>query len=325
MNGINTVLGLISPDSLGLTLVHEHIVAAYPGWECDPLARPYDRARMVEVCTCNLKPVKSYGVTTIIDATPVDLNRDVDVMKEVSEKLEINIICSTGRYSEEEGKWAYLKQRSRSGVGDMKTELYESFMSEITQGIGRSGAKPGVIKIATGPNSISPCEEAALRAAARACKETGIPIITHTQDGTMGPEQVELLAGEGVDPLRVLIGHMCGNSSLEYKEAVLSKGANIAFDRFGLEKFMPDETRVAMLVELLGMGYADHVMISQDFIGCTLGRKTVWPKEALRLYANWSYVNVFLNIIPALKDAGITDEQIRTMMVYNPRSLLAGA
>ena len=93
MNGINTVLGLISPDSLGLTLVHEHIVAAYPGWECDPLARPYDRARMVEVCTRNLKPVKSYGVTTIIDATPVDLNRDVDVMKEVSEKLEINIIC----------------------------------------------------------------------------------------------------------------------------------------------------------------------------------------------------------------------------------------
>ena len=79
----------------------------------------------------------------------------------------------------------------------MDQELYEGFMQEITKGIGLSAVKPGVIKVATGLNGISPVEEALLRAAARAGKETGLPIITHTEAGTMGPEQAALLIKKG--------------------------------------------------------------------------------------------------------------------------------
>lgn len=178
MKKINTVLGPISPEDLGLTLVHEHISVGFPGWECDPLSRPYDRETMARRSLKSLEQVKAYGVQSIIDATPADLNRDVDLLKEVSEKLRINIICATGRYTEDMGKWAYLKQRMKSRIGDMQTELYEGFMQDITQGIGPSAVKPGVIKVATGLNTISPLEEALLRAAARAAKETGLPIIT---------------------------------------------------------------------------------------------------------------------------------------------------
>jgi phosphotriesterase-related protein len=324
MKKINTVLGLISPEDLGSTLVHEHIVASQPGWECDPLSRPYDRGKMVQICLRTLSPVKTYGLGAIIDATPVDLYRDVEILKEVSEQSQIHIVCSTGRYTESRGKWGYLEGRSRSGVGDMVSELYDGFMQEITQGIGQTGIKPGVIKVATGLNCISSIEEAVLRAAARAAKETGLPIITHTEDGTMGPEQAALLIGEGVDPKRIMIGHMCGNPSLQYQMEVLNQGVNIAFDRFGIELFLPDKIRIAMLIGLLGVGYEDRIMLSHDYIGCSSGRGGKLPEGGLRQIANWSYVNVFRNIIPALKEAGVTDVQIKTMMVDNPRRLLSG-
>ena len=324
MKKINAALGSISPEDLGLTLVHEHIAVGYSGWECDPLSRPYNREKMVKICLRALEPVKAYGVNSIIDATPADLNRDVDIMKEVSEKLQINIICSTGRYTEEEGKWAYLKHRSERKIGDMYTELYEGFMHEITKGIGQSGVKPGVIKVATGLNCISPLEEAMLRAAARASKETGIPVITHTENGTMGPEQAELLTGQGVNPKRIMIGHMCGNPSLQYQVSVLSKGVNISFDRFGIESFVPDKVRTATLVGLLGVGYTDRIMMSHDFMCCVSGRGGKLPDGVGRKTANWSLIHIFLNIIPSLKQAGITDEQIKTVMVDNPRRLFCG-
>ncbi len=196
-------------------------------------------------------------------------------------------------------------------------------MQEITQGIGKSGVKPGVIKVATGLNSISTIEEAVLRAAARASKETGLPIITHTEAGTMGPEQAALLIGEGVDPERIMIGHMCGNPSLQYQMSVLDQGVNIAFDRFGIEMFLPDKVRTATLVGLLGTGYGKHIMLSHDFIGCSSGRGGRMPEEGLRKVANWSYSHIFRDIIPALKQAGVIDEQIRTMMVDNPKRLLS--
>jgi phosphotriesterase-related protein len=325
MRKINTVLGPILPQDLGTTLVHEHIAASYPGWECDSLSRPYEREKMIQKGLRVIEPVKAYGVKSIIDATPSDLARDVDIMKAVSEKLEINIICSTGRYTEEEGKWAYLKTRSNAGVGDMKTELYESMMNEVTNGIGSSGIKPGAIKVASGLNRITRLEEALFQAAARTSKETGLPIITHTQDGTMGPEQANLLISEGVSPSNIMIGHMCGNPSLQYQIDVLKTGANVAFDRFGLELFVPDEIRTAVLIGLVGIGYADRIMLSQDFIAVSFGRGGKLPEDRLKQLTNWSFVNIFKNIIPALKMAGVTESQINTMLVDNPRRLLSGS
>ncbi len=324
MAKINTVLGPISPEELGITLVHEHIATAYPGWDCDPLSRPYDREKMARICLRALEPVKAHGVRTIIDATPIDLNRDVELMKIVSEKLGINILCATGRYTEEEGKWAYLKQRGRNKIGDAHTELYEGFMQEITKGIGPSAIKPAVIKVATGLNRISPLEEATLRAAARAGKETGVPVITHTENGTMGPEQAEILTGEGLDPKKIMVGHMCGNPSLQYQRKVLEKGVNISFDRFGIETFLPDSVRIATLTGLLGAGYTKAIMISHDFMCIVSGRGGRLSEEIGKKTARWSLTHIFQDIFPELRKAGVGDEQIRAMMVENPKRLLGG-
>ncbi|MBN1473920.1 MAG: phosphotriesterase [Syntrophaceae bacterium] len=324
MSKINTVLGQIAPEELGLTLPHEHIIAAYPGWECDPLAKPYNQEKIVGTCVKNIEPVKQYGVKAIIDATPVDLSRNADVMKEVSEKLQIHIVCATGRYTEAEGKWIYFKRRESVKIGDMQTEIYDGFMQEINYGIGQTGIKPGVIKVATGLNRIAPCEDATLRAAARASRETGMPITTHTEDGTMGPEQADILISEGAVPEKISIGHMCGNSSLDYHLDVLKRGVFIALDRFGIEMKMTDQTRVATLIGLLEKGYANRIMISHDCMAAVYGRGGRMPMEEVIKFKNWSFTNIFTDILPALKKAGISDEQIKTMMVDNPRRFLSG-
>jgi phosphotriesterase-related protein len=246
----------------------------------------------------------------------------VELDRIVSERSGINIICATGLYTEAMGKAAHFKLRRQ--VFDIATEIYETFMKEITQGIGDTGVKAGVIKVATGHGEISAYEETVLKAAAKAQKETGVPIITHTEAGTMGPEQAALLISEGVDPRRIMIGHIDGNANLQYHTSVLEQGVYIAFDRLGIDFLFPDTLRKACIIGLLGIGYADQIMLSHDYAPHWLGRPTELPDFVKSLTSNWSYAHVFKNIIPALKQAGVSDDKITTMMVANPQRLFAG-
>ncbi len=322
MAKVDTVLGPISADELGVTLMHEHLVFAYLGWDCDALAPPYDREAAATTCVEALKGAKGYGLKTLVDATATDMGRDVELQKMVSDRLGINIICATGFYTEKFGKAGYFKFRSMTY--DITNEICETLVKEITQGIGDTGVKAGVIKVATGHARITSYEEKMLKAAARAQKETGVPIITHTEAGTMGPEQADLLISEGADPRRVAIGHMCGNADLNYQLSVLEKGVNIAFDRLGIDVLFPDKLRKACLIALIGIGYADRIMLSQDCWAYRLGRPYEFPEAVKPLLANWNYEHVFKNIIPALKEAGVSEDKIHTLMVENPRRLFSG-
>ena len=322
MNKINTVLGPITPEQLGITLMHEHMVLAYPGWDVDALCQHLEFSELAKICADAYSEVKQYDVKTVVDASPNDLWRNVELDRVVAEKTGLNIICSTGMYYEAEGMPAYLKFRSQ--LMDIVTELYESFMHELTVGIGKTGIKAGAIKIATSHGHITPYEEKVLKAAARAQKETGVPILTHTQQGTMGPEQAALLSDEGVDPKKIVIGHMCGNANLEYQVATLDKGVYIGFDRWGLDVLFPDNLRRATIVGLLGLGFADRIVLSQDCNARILGRPFVMPDFAHALVANWSYTHIFKNIIPQLKQAGVTEAQVKQMVEENPKRIFGG-
>jgi phosphotriesterase-related protein len=214
-----------------------------------------------------------------------------------------------------------LQITSKSVALDMTNALHDTFMQEITAGIHGSGIRAGIIKVATSKGHILPYEEIVLKAAARAQKETGAPVITHTQEGTMGPEQASLLLSEGADPGKIIIGHMCGNSDIQYQLAVLDQGVTVNFDRWGLDILYPDELRKATLLELLKRGFADKVVISHDHIAHWLTSQPDIPDFAKPLIANWSYTHIFRNIIPYLKKAGVTDGQINTIMVENPKRL----
>jgi len=322
MAKVNTVLGQVSADELGVTLMHEHLIFAYSGWDCDAMAPPYDREAAATACVEALREAKGCGLKTLVDATASDMGRDIELQKMVSDRLGINIICATGFYTERYGKTHYFKERSM--IYDIVSELCETLIQEITQGIGNTGVKAGIIKVSTGHARISSYEEKVLKAAARAQKETGVPIITHTEAGTMGPEQADLLLSEGADPKRVVIGHMCGNSALNYHISVLEKGVNIAFDRLGIDALFPDRLRKACLIGLLGIGYTDRIFLSQDCSAYRLGRPFEFLDTFKQMLVNWKYTHVFNNIIPALKEAGVSQEKINTLMVENPRRLFGG-
>lgn len=200
-------------------------------------------------------------------------------------------------------------------------------LGEINHGIGKTVIKPGVIKLASSKDQITPYEEMFFKAAAKIQKETGISIITHTQEGTMGPEQAELLVSEGADPGRILIGHMDGNTDIKYHKRTLDTGVFVGFDRFGIQGFVGapmDADRVGVLIGLIGSGYEKQLMMSHDTVNVWLGKAPEFPAELAGLVENWHVSHIFENIIPSLKNGGVTDEQINTILVGNPSRIFGG-
>ncbi len=228
MKTINTVTGTISTDKLGTTLMHEHLLVGWAGWELDCNAPRFDRKTALKEAVERLKELKDLGLGTFVDPCPNDIGRDVVFMAEVADASGVNVICSTGLYKEDLGSTPYFKQRSVEEIADV-------YATELTEGIGEAGIKAALIKCATSKDQITAYEEKCLRAAARASKRTGAPITTHTDDGTMGREQLDIFKSEGVDFSKVVIGHSCGSSDLRYHTDMLDRGTYLGFDRFGLD------------------------------------------------------------------------------------------
>ncbi len=326
MAAVNTVLGPISPSDLGITLMHEHILYGYPGWEGDRTIAPVNRKEIVANGVTTLKQLKDeYGLQSYVDATPLDGGRMPEILKEVSEKSGVNIICATGYYYEGEGSPTYWK--FRGSLGDITGELYELFMTEVTKGIMDTGIKAGVLKVGSSKGAITDYEKIMFATAAQVSKETGVPIITHTQEGTMGPQQAEFLIGAGANPKQIQIGHMSDNIDIKYQEDTFKHGVYVSWDRMGLQGLVGcpmDAQRYPVMIELIKKGYADKMMISHDCILTWLGRPLNLPEAALPLVANWHPSHLFKNIIPELKKGGVTDAQITSIIKENPRRLFAG-
>ncbi len=319
---VNSVTGPISSDEMGITLMHEHILFGYPGWEGDLTLAPFDRQTIVNTGVEVLNHLKTLGLATYVDATTNDNGRNPEIYKEISEKTGVNIICATGYSFEERGASAYWK--FRSSLGDVNDEIYELFTREITVGIRNTRIKAGVIKVGSSQGKITDYEKMMFTAAARAQQDTGVPIITHTQEGTMGPEQAEFLIAQGADPAKIQIGHMCDNLDIDYQLRTLEQGVYVSWDRMGLQGLVGcpiDEKRYATIIYLIGKGFADKIMISHDYIINWLGRPLNLPEAALPLIANWHPSHLFKNIIPVLKEGGVTDEQIETIIKNNPKRL----
>ena len=321
MSTINTVTGTCTPTDLGITLMHEHLLIGWPGWESDTAAPIWDRAEAKRMCVDRMQELKALGVTALVDPCPIDLGRDVEFAAEVSQASGVRVICATGLYKEESGASPYYK--FRGAFTDTVAEMTETFVKEVSEGIGRTGIRAGVIKVATGPHQVTDYEKAVLTAAARAHLATGAPITTHTDEGTMGREQLAILRGEGVDPARVVIGHSCGTADLRYHVDLLDAGAFLGFDRFGLELVQPDRLRLAALIGLLGIGCERQIVLSHDTVWCWRGRPLSIPTEVLA--PHWDPRHVLLRIVPALREAGVAQAKIDAMLVDNPRRYLAGA
>ncbi len=323
---VQTVTGPIPVAALGRTLMHEHLFIAFAGAEFDPTAL-FDRAAFIAEAARRLRELREvHGVRSFVDPCPIELGRDVTMMKEISEQSGVHIICTTGFYFEELGLPPYWRARTTEEIADL-------YIREITHGIGTTGIKAGAIKVATGAPDITELEKKFLAAACLAQKATGVPIITHTQDGVGGPEQQRLFADGGVEARRCLIGHCCGNADPAYHRRVVDGGSYIGFDRIGILRLMPDETRADNLAKLVHDGFTSRVMMSQDRHCGWLGKmqRQLSPADqahidGLKAAGKWPppYSYMFTDFLPLLHARGVNQGQIATMLDDNPRRFFAG-
>jgi len=322
---VMTVLGPIPAEKLGVTLMHEHVAAGWVGSDRDSRA-PYDRTAAEKVALKTFMDLKAIGVTTFVDTTPCDITlRDPVLFQSLSKKSGINIIMSTGMYMEKEGANTYWKYRQAVMGESMEQELYELFMKEIRVGVGNTGIKAGLIKVSSDDPAITDFEKVCFKAAVRASLETGVPIITHTQGDTVGPAQQKLFLSLGGNPKKIMIGHMNNSDDINYHLYCLARpDFYIGFDRISLAAPWGKIKSEDCMIELVKKGYADRIMLAHDSIATWPGKTFKWPAAMVENVKDWYPTYIHKKLIPKMKAAGVTDEQIHTMLVDNPRRFFNG-
>ncbi len=318
---VQTVTGPVPTADLGRTLMHEHLSIGYAGFEAHSSRPGPDRAEMVALCTERISQLQDLGYSSMLDPCPSDLGRDVDLMVEVAEATGFNIVCATGLYKEEQGGTAYWHFRAQ--FEDVGAVMADQFISELTDGVDSSGVRPGIIKCATGPGAMTDYERIVFDAAAAASVATSTPVTTHTDRGTMGELQQQVLTAAGVPANRVIIGHSCGTTDTDYHMGIVAGGSYLGFDRFGIGTLMPDVDRVASLVRLLEQGAGDRVVVSHDSVWCWRGEPFP-PALVERAGDMFDPTRFDREIVPMLHDQGVTDEQIDMLVVDNPRRFFEG-
>jgi phosphotriesterase-related protein len=324
MDWVPTVTGPVSPDDLGTTLVHEHLLIGYPGWQMDALAPRFRRDDALARGIDRMQELASHGVRTLVDPCPMDLGRDVEFMAAVAQRSGMRIVCATGAYKENEGL--------HYTFGALPVEQIEAiYVKELTEGIGDTGIRAGLVKVATGAPAITAYETKLLVAGGRAAAKVGCPVLTHTDHASLGVEQIAILTAQGVPPHRILVGHSDGRDDHAYHRALADRGAYVGFDRFGLEVFIKDDKRVDSVCRMVEAGYVRSACLSHDAICAqwlgrpVFGGRMVVTADALAAsHPNWEPTHLFRRIVPRLRERGITESQLRTMFVENPARYFRG-
>jgi phosphotriesterase-related protein len=329
MSSVQTVTGPVDAGELGRTLIHEHlqardeaVAAQWPHLatiaEEEPL-HEVDRDGAYEIATRLTRRCKELGIETICDPSAMFLGRDVAFMHRVSEDTGLRVVPCTGIYT-----YDYLPPFFAARDPDAIADL---FVHDIEQGIQGTEIKAAFIKCAADEPGITENVEKLHRAAARASARTGAPIMAHSRPASgTGPQQIEIFESEGVDLGRVQIAHTGDSDDLDYIERVLDTGVFIGMDRYGLELYLPYENRQETVLALLERGYADRMMLSADHCA-TLDWFPLWVAEqmlAAGMAKGWRMTLVPEQVLPELRERGMTSEQEATMLVENPRRWLAG-
>ena len=313
MPEVETARGPVDVATLGTTLMHEHVFVLheeirqnYPaGWVED------DR---VDDAIVKLNALAARGCQTIVDPTVLGLGRDIHRIRRVADGTDLNIVVATGLYTYDKVPHYFEHRVARHGSLDPLAQL---FIGDITVGIAGTGVKAAFLKCAIDEPGMTPGVERVLRAVARAHAETGTPVTVHTHPHTgAGREVLKVLREENADLTKIVLGHSGDSTDLDYLAELADAGCLLGMDRFGLDVITPFEDRVATVAALCERGYARSMVLSHD-ASCYID----WfPPEILPIFApKWHFEHLFDDVLPALRERGVSEEQIGTMMVVNPR------
>ncbi len=317
MPTVETVQGPVDAQELGLTLAHEHVrfrdEAVAAQWP-----ERYDEQLELDAALVAVNAAKDRGVQTIVEPTAMFGGRDVHFMKQVADQTGVRIVACTGIYS-----YDYLPHYFENRDVDV---MADHFVEDIERGIQGTEIKAAFLKCAADAAGVTEHVEKIHRAVARASMQTGASIMAHSMPAVAtGPRQVEIFREEGVDMSRVQIAHCGDTDDVGYIQGLIDSGVYVGLDRYGLEMYLPIDRRNATAAELLRRGHAERLMISQDFCASI----DWFPAEAAEVFEssgairNWSMTLVFDEVVPALRELGVMDDEVfETIFTENPRRWL---
>lgn len=303
-NKAMTVNGAVEGAKLGNTYVHEHLIVQ-PQSD-DPKYIPYT-LKDESASTREAVSFAQAGGGTLVEMTPIHFGRDPEACRRIAQAAGVHVICCTG-FHKEEFLPPWFAEKTEG-------QLYDRLMEEVEYGLDGTGIRPGVIKLGTSLNTITPNELRSICTVARVHLDMGIPISTHCDKGTMGLEQIRLLEQLGVDPARVLLCHIDIPKNVDYVKQLCRTGANVCFDHVGRELADVDAFRVNMICQLLDAGFGRQVTLSGD-----MGKKEYLPAYGGK--PGFCYV---LQPLRKALEARVSPQEIQQMLVDTPRRIFAGA
>lgn len=300
---IMTVRGPISPDQLGITITHEHLLS-------NSLLEYRSGGFMmdVDVACEELSHFAAAGGSTLVDLTTDELGRNPLALKEISQRTGVHVVMGSGHYREPYLDKEWFDRTSTDEVADL-------IVRDATDGVGDTGVRSGIIgEIGADKWYLTAVEERSLRAAARAQIKTGLTLSTHACRWPVGIKQIEILDHEGVALDRVVIGHVDTVPTPGYALEVARRGCWVEFDGFGTDYPRDMESAIATMRTLADAGHFGRLLISQD----------VFLRPHLHAFGGNGYDFAVRELPSMLKNHGFSDDEITTLMVENPRRALSG-
>jgi len=268
---IRTLGGDIPPAALGRTYSHDHLYCVPPLWkekgETDLLLDD------VEATLADVALFTAAGGEAIYEATAIDYGRDVARLKDIADRGGVAIIATAGfnkgvmfpgtMPGEERTFGEWIDTRDRAAIRD-------HVVAELTEGMDGTRLKGGVAKFGTGYNTISPREDKVMRAVLDAHKETGCPLHSHTEMGTLILEQLEIVRAEGVDPARLTIAHVDRNPDPWVHRKAAETGVFLCFDGISRVKYNAESVLIGCILELVRRGFEDQIVVGGDIARRTM-------------------------------------------------------
>jgi phosphotriesterase-related protein len=317
MSTVETVRGPVDAAELGPTLMHEHVFVLQPEalqnyghvWG----ASYWDEEVRVADAIEKLSAVRAAGIQTLVDPTAPGLGRYIPRIQRINAEVDLNIVVASGVY-------AFLELPNFFGYRSPEA-IAEFFVREIRDGIDDTGVKAAFLKCCVERHGLVGDIPRILEAIALAAVETGAPVMVHTNaEAKTGLLALDALTKAGVDPRRIVIAHAGDSNDLDYLRAIGDTGATLGCDRFNIPFFNPDADRVKTLVALLSEGYGSQIHLGHD-AACFYDFMTGDPNFADE---RPDYLHISRTILPALLEAGVTQEQIDELTTVNARRFFAG-
>lgn len=302
---VETVRGPVEPSRLGVTLMHEHILVDFVGAsEAGP--HRYKSDEVFAAALPKLKELKAKGCQTLVECTPAYLGRDAALFRRLSEASGLHIVTNTGFYGA--GNDRYVPKLAEEAPAE---ELARIWSEEYRSGIGGAGIKPGFMKIGVDAGPLSSIDRKLMEAACLCHRATGLRMHVHTGDGRAAADILDLLAKRSVPASAYVWVHAQNAADRKQHAEAAKAGAWIEWDGIHPRRL---EDHVSAVADLIGMGHLGRLLVSQDSGWYRVG------EPGGGQYNGYTYL--FEAFVPALVRRGITEAQVRTLLVENPAKVL---